>query len=149
MAVLKYKSGSAWVTLANNPYPVGAIYISDRAVSPATLFGGTWALLNNSKYLRFGGSFTTGGSSSSSHSHASGSLLAQISMCEGGNSTSWWRAVPGPGGSFLWYYTNSTTFGGQKNGTYGMGTPITGSTASSNIDITPEYQNVYAYRRTA
>lgn len=50
-------------------YPVGSIYFSSKDVSPASLFGGTWEQLKDSRYLRLGSSYTTGGSNSWSGSH--------------------------------------------------------------------------------
>lgn len=32
-------------------YPVGAVYLSDRATSPATLFGGTWARFGEGRMI--------------------------------------------------------------------------------------------------
>lgn len=40
-----------------NPYPVGAIYISDNSTSPASLFGGTWEQLNG-YYLYAGNGYS-------------------------------------------------------------------------------------------
>lgn len=43
--------------VADNYYPVGAIYISDNSTSPASLFGGTWEQLNG-YYLYAGNSYS-------------------------------------------------------------------------------------------
>lgn len=42
---------------APDPYPVGAIYISTVSTSPASLFGGSWEMINN-KFLLAGSSST-------------------------------------------------------------------------------------------
>lgn len=42
-------------------YPVGAIYTSTVATSPASLFGGTWEQLKDRFLLGAGGSYSAGG----------------------------------------------------------------------------------------
>ena len=44
-------------TLLNQTYPIGAIYISTVSTSPASLFGGTWEMING-KFLLAGQSTT-------------------------------------------------------------------------------------------
>lgn len=41
----------AWYNLATILYPIGCIYISIDATSPASIFGGSWTKLNNSCIL--------------------------------------------------------------------------------------------------
>lgn len=43
-----------------NPYPVGAIYLSAAATSPASLFGGTWERLKDRFLLGAGDTYTVG-----------------------------------------------------------------------------------------
>jgi hypothetical protein len=48
-----------------NPYPIGAIYMSTRITSPASLFGGSWTRIQDKFLLAAGSSYsagTTGGS---------------------------------------------------------------------------------------
>ena len=47
-------------TLLNWVYPVGSIYMSVNATSPATLFGGTWVQLKDRFLLGAGDSYTNG-----------------------------------------------------------------------------------------
>lgn len=47
-------------TYSGNPYPVGAIYISTAATSPASLFGGTWERLKDRFLLAAGDTYTAG-----------------------------------------------------------------------------------------
>ena len=62
LTTIRYRNGSSWVNLLNFIYPVGAIYMSDRAATPASLFGGTWAQISGDRYLRASTNFSTGGS---------------------------------------------------------------------------------------
>lgn len=43
-----------------NPYPVGAIYLSAAATSPASLFGGTWERLKDRFLLGAGDTYAAG-----------------------------------------------------------------------------------------
>ena len=54
------KSGSTWHKIC--PFPIGFIYLSQKSTSPATTFGGTWAALNEDRFLRPSDAWTTGGS---------------------------------------------------------------------------------------
>ena len=54
------KNGSSWDKIC--PFPVGFIYLSQTSTSPATTFGGTWAALNEDRFLRPSNAWTTGGS---------------------------------------------------------------------------------------
>ena len=68
LTTIRYRNGSSWINLLNFVYPVGAIYISDKAVSPASLFGGTWAQITGDRYLRASTNFNTGGNNNHQHS---------------------------------------------------------------------------------
>ena len=57
---VQVKSGSTWYKIC--PFPVGFIYLSQKSTSPATTFGGTWAALNEDRFLRPSNAWTTGGS---------------------------------------------------------------------------------------
>lgn len=62
---VKEEISNLWETI----YPVGAVYISASAVSPATLFGGTWTQIQEKFLLSAGsthGAGTTGGAFSKS-----------------------------------------------------------------------------------
>lgn len=63
LAKISIKDNSSWNTYLNLIYPVGSVYFASNNTSPATRFGGTWAAISNSKYLRLVNSYTSGGQS--------------------------------------------------------------------------------------
>lgn len=63
LAKISIKDSSSWNTYLNLIYPVGSVYFASNNTSPATRFGGTWAAISNSKYLRLVNSYTSGGQS--------------------------------------------------------------------------------------
>lgn len=56
---VKVWNGSSFQTLLDICYPVGSIYQSTKATSPATLFGGTWRQLKD-RFLLGAGSKSAG-----------------------------------------------------------------------------------------
>ena len=83
-------SGASTKDIINLIYPVGSIYLSTSAVSPGTLFGGTWQRLENRMLVGAGSSYSvgsTGGSADAvvvSHYH---SIPALSGTATGGNHT--------------------------------------------------------------
>lgn len=82
--------GASMNDIVNLIYPVGAIYLSTSAVSPGTLFGGTWQRLENRMLIGAGSSYnvgSTGGSTDAvvvSHYHG---IPALSGTATGGNHT--------------------------------------------------------------
>lgn len=59
-------------------YPVGAIYISTKSTSPASLFGGSWATITNRFLLAQGSSYAAGSTNGSqTHTHTLGAGYAK------------------------------------------------------------------------
>ena len=140
MATIKYKNGSNWVNAALAFYPVGAIYLSYTSVTPADLFGGTWSSITTgvlrakaSNSTASSDSFTIGANNLPAHRH----LMCQGSAnATGGNYSS---IAYGQLNSLtnLAYYTKNTQTNDGKD------------VENASISRLPQYQNVYAYRRTA
>ena len=119
-------------SLIDNIYPVGAIYQSLSATSPATLFGGTWAAIGAGRFLVAAGSGYAAGATGGAASVAL--TVAQMPVHH--------HVIPhhqvGAAGSATW--TIST----------GPGTTTTGSSGSGTAhENRPPYYAVYMWRRTA
>lgn len=50
----------AWKNLLNKIYPVGSLYMSAKATSPASLFGGTWEQIKDRFILAAGDTYAAG-----------------------------------------------------------------------------------------
>lgn len=138
-------TGSAWINLdkelKNQMFPIGYIYISTNATSPANLFGGTWERIQDTFLLAAGTTYAAGATGGEaehtltenempSHSH---DYQKPVLNYVGGNSyldingtTSGWRGSDASG-------TNNTKNAG-------------GGQAHNNM---PPYLAVYVWKRTA
>ena len=123
-----YKNGSIWENLMLEAYPVGAIYISSDSTSPASLFGGTWSPLSESRYLRLAGEWSVGGSNTITIDN----LPPHVHELDG------WNFAP---------------FGGGSDGQFllktGNDPATTTRSTGSGTDFYPAYRNCYAWYRTA
>ena len=72
MPFLHYKNGNSWINGVDIFYPIGVIYMSTNETSPADLFGGTWAALDDGRFLRPMGSYNSLGGTTE-HYHYTGS----------------------------------------------------------------------------
>lgn len=127
--------------IALKSYPVGALYLSFSATSPASLFGGTWAQISG-RFLRASNGTGTGGSdtctltSGQMPSHHHGVISERD-----GDWMGLWQSNASEGG--LWWIVSNSTPGANK----GIKTTSVGSDSSHNN--MPAYQDVYVWRRTA
>ena len=114
-------------------YPVGSIYISVNSTSPASLFGGTWEILND-VFLLAAGSYANAGTFGGEATHT----LTVDEMPAHSHS------VPNMSG-----YDTGTEWVGQ-NGTAALQTRSTaisgGGAAHNNM---PPYMAVYMWKRVA
>lgn len=121
--------------MLNLVYPVGSIYMSVNSTDPGTLFGGTWAQLENRFLLGAGSSYTagdTGGSANAIvpyHNHIALRYTSQ-------------KLGSGTVGARI--YTALSTNGDNTGGTSYAGTD--GNTVGANM---PPYLVVYIWKRTA
>ena len=77
MSSLKYRTTNGWVELnhltLDDVYPVGALYWSSNATSPASLFGGTWTQIKDTFILTAGSTYSNGEmGGDTTHSHKYG-----------------------------------------------------------------------------
>lgn len=101
-ADLLYKNGSNWVSLL---YPVGSIYMSKNATSPASTVGGTWTQIsgavlaaygaNGFTLNNYGGSLKIATTQIPSHNHSGSTSSAGSHSHEPGQTTdnSWGFSV--------------------------------------------------------
>jgi hypothetical protein len=66
-----------WTNLLNKIYPVGSLYMSAKATSPAELFGGTWEQIKDRFILAAGDTYAAGSTGgSANHNHSIGEMFA-------------------------------------------------------------------------
>lgn len=126
-------------------YPVGAIYISYNATSPAELFGGKWVQIRDRFLLAVGYNYVggaTGGSATVTltanqiprHTHAAGANNVKYLTID--NSGSSWK-IPITSGS-----VSGDSYGGA-----GFTTNTASTGGSQSHDNMPPYLAVYIWRR--
>ena len=139
--------------LLNKVYPVGAIYISASSTSPASLFGGTWQILND-VFLLAAGSYASagayGGEASVALSKANlPAVTGQFEMHNAASSTPVYKVS----GCFSSAMTNGSNY--RNGGTSASGAQSIGKVNFSNggsgtaHNNMPPYLAVYMWKRTA
>lgn len=135
------KTWSAWALVALDAYPVGAIYMSYVATSPASLFGGEWTQIKDRFLVGVGNSYSagsTGGAATVSLSvdqipaHTHDITIARLE----GTPASWSTASP---------YGRYSGDDGGTSFTIATGEKGSGSAHENR----PPYYAVYMWRRTA
>lgn len=127
--------------IALKSWPVGSVYLSFDATSPASRFGGTWVQISG-RFLRAANDTGAGGSDThtlttaqlASHQHpmTGNNFLTQVTNTD---AYSAWKYANFDGGSaniWIQHFANTSASGGGQ--------------AHNNM---PAYQDVYAWRRTA
>ena len=146
--------GSRWYDLLDLVYPVGSFYLSHNSTSPATLFGGSWARIPNDYYLR------TLGSSADSFQGGTNSYELKIENLPSHNHTtdaasngarSDWNIGVVAGGAD---HVNNPDAGDHFFAIpWGTGTGCADHNSKVGegqaLEITPQYQGVYCWYRTA
>lgn len=115
-------------TLLDAVYPVGALYMSTGSADPSTLFGGTWARIEDTFLLAAGSSHQAGSSGGSE------SVTLDLNNYKNGV----WRYTQISGSDT---YSDNMTVGG----TWG----VRGGGTNTPFSIMPPYAAVYVWKRTA
>ena len=149
---IKYKSGSSWVDIRTQIFPVGSIYMSMTSTSPSSLFGGTWSAITG-RFLYCNAGTSTGGSNSHTHDLSTGAAMidfmavayARLVIAKNNSSYKWNSGSVGmPDGS---RQVTGSSGPGSDDFAGGSLTKLYGNSgASSNM---PAYQTIYCWRRTA
>ena len=132
---------------APDPYPVGSIYMSTDATSPAALFGGTWEQIATNRVLM-----------GASSSHAAGTTaeagLPDITGSVGRYTSDWDSGPNRQQGAFTATGSARMNFNSSSGG-YGRGTYINFNASKSNAiygasdTVQPAAYYVYIWRRIA
>lgn len=120
-------------------YPVGSIYMSVNATSPATLFGGTWEQIQNRFLLAAGTSYTAGATGGeATHTLTTTEMPSHTHNIYGGDSSN----VPD------WFGGSGANYGilGRAGTAYNYLQYVGGGGAHNNM---PPYLVVYIWKRTA
>lgn len=126
--------GKTWAELVQEVYPVGSVYMSADATSPASLFGGTWEQLKDRFLLGAGSTYSAGGTGGAetvtlttnqipSHTHAVYS-----------------RSVYSGEGNYIGFCNEANSTGSYVTGSRG------GGEAHNNM---PPYLVVYMWKRVS
>lgn len=146
-----YKNGSKWVNLMLQAYPVGALYLSFSSTSPASLFGGSWTAVSG-YYLYAGNGTGTGGSNSVQASHSGGYVkLGDYIRNVYEESPEGGYGLPNKYmglASNLPFEDRPIVAVNRRMRISDAMPPVYGLNTHS-ITITPKYQSIYVWRRTA
>lgn len=148
----KVKNNGDWDSIC--PFPIGFVYLSSVATSPANIYGGQWTELDDGRFLRPNGSWNeTGGSSTHVHwtnmGHYAGESNVYFQDATGsGSSNSTVQSKVGNWSGIILFgfslqYTNPPIGGSFEESTKSR----KDSTESSST--IPIYRTVYCWYRTA
>ena len=135
----------AYVNLLQVVYPVGSLYLSSSATSPASIIGGIWSAITG-RVLRANNTYGTGGADSESinfdHTHLQ--QLGFSSPYVNANGLAYTNGGTVPNNAVT---TNPSSWSGFESLTGYIGTKkVLGAKTISHL---PAYQNIYCWRRTA
>lgn len=134
-----------WKNLLNKIYPVGSLYMSAKATSPANLFGGTWEQIKDRFLLAAGDTYAAGSTGGEAAVALTESQLPKHRFdVMDYNGSRVGNTRNGEGKSELFLYQQSYSTVGSSN--Y-LVTNYIGQDASHNN--MPPYQTVYVWKRTA
>lgn len=146
-------NGSMILTTALDAYPVGSVYMSLDAKSPAELFGGVWEQIKDRFLLGAGGTYSAGASGgSTAHDHGlengfakfGANVGAGFTYIDRNESTASWKPThyfSGEPKYSEWGYDS------EHNYTIGAGVKLGGKT--NDTSALPPYLAVYMWKRIA
>lgn len=146
LANISIKDSSSWNTYLNLIYPIGSLFISINATSPASLFGGSWVQLTGA-FLRMDNNTYTGGSNNLSvpwHTHGFPNVNGRVGragLYASDTDYSRTRVLLGTSGQYSLITPTQANIG---TSTQVNATGVDGTNANM-----PFYQNCYAWYRTA
>lgn len=136
---------TGWVSVADVVYPIGSIYMSVTATSPATLFGGTWEQIKDTFLLSAGDTYSAGDTGGEAEH-----TLTVDEMPSHGHDVNTTHAGSGCG----FYRTNASggsswaMLTGGRSGS--MGYPYAANTGGGQAhNNMPPFLAVYVWKRTA
>lgn len=122
-------------------YPVGAIYISTDATSPAELFGGTWEQIKDTFFLAAGDTYTagsTGGEAEHTLTTTEMPYHSHTILLNSASSVSY----------DAWDYSYGASKANRSYYSQGPAEPIVGGAGGSGAhNNMPPYLSVYAWKR--
>lgn len=146
-AIIRYRrEDGSWQKWTDHLFPVGFIWLSYTNTSPANVVGATWAQLTDNRFLRMGNGNSTGGENAHRHDTCVGLGYGDnIAWIQGGSMDG--STVP----TANRVITNTWRMSIAANPDVGTGVNtgpcrISSTYSANNV---PEWQMVYAWRRTA
>lgn len=146
----------AFVNITDIVYPVGSVYLSTTTISPATLFGGTWAQIQNTLIGASGDTYGAVGNNGRDAKIRDYNLPEHIHNCVA--ALGYDKIESGDYNWASYYNTNTVSGGGWPLVTYGSSSDsgywlyahtLTGVTGAKNQDYIPYHYNCNIWRRTA
>ena len=112
--------------MLNKFYPIGSIYTSINATSPAVLFGGTWSQIKDTFLLTAGDTYTagsTGGTAththtSAAHTHTTKDHILTVAQMPSHCHKAWYKG--GNGVSWGYEYSSGGTIGSEAPSSSGI-----------------------------
>lgn len=141
----------AYINLGQVIYPIGSIYMSYTSTSPASLFGGNWAVITG-RFLYCNNGTSTGGANSRTYNfnHNHLQTLGFSSPYTNSNGCAYTNGGTVASSAVL---TATSDFSASTPDYTGPSDLYGGSTVrklgNKTIDTMPAYQTVYCWRRTS
>lgn len=134
---VKVRVNSSFETIC--PFPIGYVYMSSNSTSPGSIYGGTWASLQENRYLRLSNGFGTGGNNS----------IQSSNLPPHQHQIYFRRRAATSGTGYMYSMQTSSTDPDGVSSDFMMENVVIGDTVQSWLPYYPSFRNVYAWYRTA